>query len=638
MIELQHISSANFVTYESFDLPLHSLSDNVLFISGENLDAPLLGSNGAGKSLIYDMITWCCWEKTVRGMKANEVIGPFAKRTYVRLTFQEGKATIIVRRERKPGNSSLEVDISENNASTGLINQNAQEFIDEFLMPWSVAKNAIVMGQDDVDRFVNMTDATRKSVISDLRGLNIFDEARELVKVDLKVKEADKRNLENRLDSDTRKLAHLEQMLAEAKARVLREVPKLTGQITHDNKEIDRINKALKQISNNQDEIRHLEIMLDRNKKMFDDYLIKTRARKSVLNKKKNKFETNFAVIDNEIKQINKHWHKEGWKIKQPKKMIGRKCNVCGVTMVEENLAEFIAEQKKLYDADMVALKKLHWRRDRYSDIAQKLDEKIKTIETDAELIGNLANSERRKLELKISDLELENSKWDNLVKLRTKHEESIYTAQLHISSLRDSERREEKFIENTQQSIDDTKSELEKARLDYAVLQYLNNVFGPKGAKAYSMIDTAEDMNAFAGDVMQFITDGAIQVNFTTGRKLKSSKEVTPDFDILLTDNTKPNPIRYVLWSGGEKERIAFGIVMAFMMVIGSKVNLLLIDEAIDKNISDIGVSRILDYLQSLDRKILIISHKFDIRNRFSSIMHVTKSSGKSEAELQVV
>lgn len=48
-------------------------SPGLYFMQGLNESEPRLGANGAGKSTIWDAITWCCFEKTSRGLKAGDV-------------------------------------------------------------------------------------------------------------------------------------------------------------------------------------------------------------------------------------------------------------------------------------------------------------------------------------------------------------------------------------------------------------------------------------------------------------------------------------------------------------------------------------------------------------------------------------
>jgi phosphohistidine phosphatase SixA len=68
-------------------------------------------------------------------------------------------------------------------------------------------------------------------------------------------------------------------------------------------------------------------------------------------------------------------------------------------------------------------------------------------------------------------------------------------------------------------------------------------------------------------------------------------------------------------------------------MNLVSGKINLLLIDEALDKNISDIGVSRILDYIRTLNNRILLVSHKPTVASYFSTKLLVTRHNGESKA-----
>lgn len=54
-------------------LNLRKLGLGVHFMCGENNDQPALGSNGAGKSTVWDAMQWCLTGKTVQGLRNNDV-------------------------------------------------------------------------------------------------------------------------------------------------------------------------------------------------------------------------------------------------------------------------------------------------------------------------------------------------------------------------------------------------------------------------------------------------------------------------------------------------------------------------------------------------------------------------------------
>ena len=76
VIDLLSVRLKNFVLYkdETFDFttPGH------YFLYGKNLDVNGFKSNGTGKTLLFDAVTWCLYGKTIRGASHDEIIGGFA--------------------------------------------------------------------------------------------------------------------------------------------------------------------------------------------------------------------------------------------------------------------------------------------------------------------------------------------------------------------------------------------------------------------------------------------------------------------------------------------------------------------------------------------------------------------------------
>jgi len=100
-MEFEEITIENFCTIEHVKLKLNQ--PGLILVTGVNKDAPIgFESNGAGKSLLFDAICWCLWDKTARELSGDDVVRRrHGKDCAVRLKLRDGNNTYIVSRHRK---------------------------------------------------------------------------------------------------------------------------------------------------------------------------------------------------------------------------------------------------------------------------------------------------------------------------------------------------------------------------------------------------------------------------------------------------------------------------------------------------------------------------------------------------------
>ena len=100
MIVFKKITIKNFIKYNEVEIDL------------ENKGLILIeGNNGVGKSLIGDAISWCCFDKTLRGCKGDEVLINTKKETIVLIELfdTDKNAKYFICRTRTKGKTILEI-------------------------------------------------------------------------------------------------------------------------------------------------------------------------------------------------------------------------------------------------------------------------------------------------------------------------------------------------------------------------------------------------------------------------------------------------------------------------------------------------------------------------------------------------
>lgn len=101
MYDLHSMNLFNFRSYRGEHDFVFPTKAGLYYLSGENKDEPLLGSNGAGKSTFLDAITWILYGRTTRGLKAGEVITWGAVTCHGTLELTIG-VRLTVKRSQKP--------------------------------------------------------------------------------------------------------------------------------------------------------------------------------------------------------------------------------------------------------------------------------------------------------------------------------------------------------------------------------------------------------------------------------------------------------------------------------------------------------------------------------------------------------
>ncbi len=222
-----HLRISGFLSYrDSVELDFHSFE--VACISGQN---------GAGKSSLLDAMTWSLFGEA-RG-KSSDVINLHTdvKAAEVVFTFQHEQNTYRVQRSLPRGKSTvLEFQVLHPHPEgeggwkplTEKTTRDTQTRIEQTLrLDYETFVNASFFLQGKADQFTQQNASRRKDVLSNILGLEIWEE--------YKTRTADKRKfIESRVDEIEGRIAEIDAELAEEQARTSR---------------LEELQRSLKQLS-----------------------------------------------------------------------------------------------------------------------------------------------------------------------------------------------------------------------------------------------------------------------------------------------------------------------------------------------------------------------------------------------------
>src|SRR6185312_9891074 len=139
MFSINAVLLSNFKSFEGehdFRLPT---VPGLYFLTGENKQEPKLGSNGAGKSTLLDAIYWCLYGRTLRGLKASDVVTWGQASSWVRVKLTINGEYASVTREQNPNQLTLVTggwgQVVDQEALDKHLGLNANSFVYSVILP-----------------------------------------------------------------------------------------------------------------------------------------------------------------------------------------------------------------------------------------------------------------------------------------------------------------------------------------------------------------------------------------------------------------------------------------------------------------------------------------------------------------------
>ncbi|MEO0562482.1 MAG: SMC family ATPase, partial [Chloroflexota bacterium] len=186
---------------------------NPIMFEGVHL-ACLTGENGAGKSSLLDAMTWAIWGKA--RARDNDLIHMDATQMYIELDFvHEGQKYRIIRsrkREGLRGTGRLQLFIYDEDSQLTDISETSmretQRRINNLLsLEHETFVNSAFLQQGQADAFTVKRPAERKQILSDILGLDVWNDYEDLAKEKLKQIEEQLGKAQWRIDQINTELA-----------------------------------------------------------------------------------------------------------------------------------------------------------------------------------------------------------------------------------------------------------------------------------------------------------------------------------------------------------------------------------------------------------------------------------------------
>lgn len=222
-MQIIRIVLQNFMSYEYADIPL--ANRGLVLVEGENKDTG--GSNGAGKSAIFEGLYWGLFGKSLRDYEVSRN-GKGGTLVYLEVEIDGVLLKIYRGKDHDKYASKLFVWANDTPVTMGT-NKETQTRLDEFLQLDSESFVSAVMFPQGASGFASMTDSGQKEVLDSVLGMERFARAHELVKADLA---ANKKSVTSAKSYLQGLKAHTQTLSNDIEALKLREVTFVQEQTT----------------------------------------------------------------------------------------------------------------------------------------------------------------------------------------------------------------------------------------------------------------------------------------------------------------------------------------------------------------------------------------------------------------------
>ena len=683
----------NFLSHDESEIDFNKF--DVALVLGQ-YDNELDQSNGAGKSAIFEAISWALFGKS-RHKKIDGVVKWDCRACRVEFVFlvDDIKYRIIRTRdkiirdsdvtfEQWDGSQFDSIDCDTNTATD-------KKIVETIKVNYEVFINSVYFKQNDISMFATTTPSKRKDVLKSLLKMEMWDEyqkkARERAKV-LSGKIEEKEQHMVPTDELNQELGVCKQEVLELKKQI-KEVDEQYSNLNEQliNKRssfssfynnadgaIDKLKAVQKEFTEAKARVQHIADTRSKN----NDLINQNTSKIAELNQKINLFKDqirakNKVDIDKLRNKMIEGRTKEKVTAEQIEALktevkLSGECDVCGKTLTKSE-AEDIRKKRK--DELRVA-------QDKYSDLKVKLA-KAEALLAEHERVvvaGNKAEIEKGKAEIKIakmqdeinscintntvleaerdkikardfkreiSELKLKTNK-DNQEKLQAEIEELSET----LSGIKKkgdkfnveygSKVRRRNEIIKIQQEQEGLQKDIDKLRSEYSMYDKLRGYFGKDGIQSVIIENVIEELENYANDTLSKICNEPTSISIKT-QKQNENGSWTETFDILVKAGARSDD--FETFSGGEQFRISLALRLALSNILskrmGGVLKFLLLDE-VSSNLDNKGLDMFINIVKQLgeELKILVITHDEKLKERFEDIILVRKGPNGSQATFQ--
>jgi len=580
----------NILSIENLDISFEPTG--LVLVDGWSLDDNR--ANGAGKSAIFNAISYGLYEKTPRKITKTEILRKGSKKGHTYVEIQVGSNFYGVKRCR-PTN----VEYFINGVKSDITQEEFENKIgltyDQFMITMYTAQNSN-------NKFIFLNDKGKKDFILELMRLSSFGDFHSKTK-----------KIINQLDTDiqlyTQELANYQSQVNIYKESMVDE-GELDKQIAAHQEEIVKFNKQIKELQQvpkpDLSKYSALEVKIaDANTRLTQVEMQRNTAL--------NEYEEQKAIAEKSFVFLQPEADTECPECNTPLVVHGKSLMHVKDTTAQKAAAKAQHDKdvKEAQDKMLVTLNVIKQHDQQLSERAQ-----INTLSQ--KLI------EQKKTDFKEYDkAQASISEYQRCVSSRTQEiqylEEKKQTAADVLAK-----------IQSIMQKAVEVKNNKQTLMEELETVKFCSQIFAPTGAPAYIMDSTVDLFNEAVSEYVQMVWPSATYQLQT--HKVNSDKSVVAKFSEELMIGGKSRSIGSL--SGGELRSLSLALDFAILDVLtsqyGTTINPIILDEPFD-GLDAVGREIVVDLLHRLSQKrqIIVIDHMSESKTLFSKVIRVEKKNG---------
>lgn len=590
----------------------------------------ILGKNGFGKSTIFYGILYALYGKLPDNSKGDDPIKLGKKSMSVTLSIQINKHVYTISRYRKDKKYKNKVLLFEGEKDLTLsTNQETDHKIIELLgFGEDTFLNSIFFSPEKVNSFIKATDKERKTILEELTNTNIYKQAANLVKEDLKSEKDKLAGLQKDVDQTSTLIQNQDSMRATYLAY------KRNWQSSYDNAQqaIKDAHIWLEQHNFDTLNQKHMNLTTQLRKVKEKSTVHEFDSSNTELKQETDTSHDKVMQLAFKAKQLKANLQESVTNYQQIKNKQLNKCVMCGHVLNAEhrhneliNLAKQIKINVAQYKKLMIDLKN---EQSNYQSLTKLLQEEQAKHDQQLE-------KAREQLK-KLTSLQAEYDKAEQLLNQYKQYQNTVDQQERNLLKLKQNKVKKAKELD-----VDySVKLKKQQAKVGHAKdkienLKKLQKVYSDQGVKAQALSLVVPFLNKELQQALKILSNNTLAAQLSSQTTTKSGKKKN---QLSLNVNSAISGNQYHELSSGEKKRIGIALNVAFMKYLQSQIgglNVVIFDELMD-NLDDEGIEQATQLISSLKQEIanvFVISHndKLKYNDECDHIYQVTKENNNS-------
>ena len=573
-MHIRSLEISNLISIESAYIEFED--SGLVLVEGWNYDTNR--ANGAGKTAIFNCLSFALFDKLPRKITASEILRRGSKSGYALVKLVSGSNEWVVKRSRPKG-----VEFYKDGVKLEITQQEFEDSIklsyEQFLLTVYTPQSNSMM----LPRFLNSSDSDKKSFILKLLNIDKFAEIKKVADERVKQLSSIVDRDRSAVASNSSKIAAYSESMLDEKA-LLSELSEIEKSIASLQREASSLSEMPKP-----DLSKYQKLELDIKRKLLD--ISQARARRSMLHDRYRELSTSIKEFDDKAV-----------------------CSQCGAPLnSEESRRKHEEHQREI--------------REKLKSIKLQIDEQDSIISGESKI-----NEIQEKLEQKKrSDLEQYNKSVQALNEINASLKISMSRRSNIEAKIRSNAELKSK-IDALMKANRELESKIETHSRELEVYKTLSAVCSPTGAQAYVLDSVVDSFNEL---VQKYIDLLSPNMSYTLNSYKENSKgDVVAKFSEILTKNGVEVSVGSL--SGGEFKGLSLCVDFALLEVLetqfGLSFNPIVLDEPFD-GLDMVGRETVLNILEQLSRnhQILVVDHASESKSSFCKTLFVSLKNGVS-------